>query len=141
MLALVSLGAGKVNATDACVYDVAGAAHAHDGPPPPEPPPTRGPILDFLYNRHFAPCFPIQAAKNQHYGTVWLEFLVGADGTIRDIRVDSSSGYAELDQSALDAAKHWRAWFPAANNRVTYESRVKVHLSFDPPANSTIPRR
>lgn len=133
LLGFLATGVGQASTPQACVYDPVGAAHAHDGPFPPEPPPTHKAFLDFPYNNHFAPCFPREALRKKHYGTVWLRFLVADDDSIRDIKLDTSSGYPELDQSALDAARHWRAWFPAAKDRVPYSSWVRMHVSFVPP--------
>lgn len=130
---------GTATASETCDYDVAGAAHAHDIPMfppgimPPAPPPTLGAALDAPYNKHFAPCFPASAAKLGHFGTVILQFYIDANGTVRDVKIAKSSGYAELDDSAMDAAKHWRALFPATRNKVPYGSWLQIPVNFGHP--------
>jgi protein TonB len=41
-------------------------------------------------------------------GTVVLRVLVKADGTAGQIEIKSSSGFAQLDESARTAVKDWR---------------------------------
>jgi TonB family protein len=137
-LIILTLVFSTAAAFETCVYDVAGAAQERNPltfPPgvlPPEPPPTLGAALDAPYNRHFAPCFPASAARRGHFGTVVLQLYIDANGTIRDVKIAQSSGYAELDESAIDAAKHWKALFPATRNRVPYGSWLQVPVNFGP---------
>ncbi len=41
-------------------------------------------------------------------GTVSLMVLVKSDGTAGEVKVESGSGYARLDKSAVDTIKSWR---------------------------------
>jgi len=130
LLAVLVLVATDAMASQHCVYDEKGAAQALQGPPPPEPPPTHPAVLDERYNQHFAPCFPGSAYRRGHYGNVLLALFVTGDGLIRKVEIERSSGYTELDSSALDAARHWRALAPASRDRVTYDSWIHTPVNF-----------
>lgn len=58
-------------------------------------------------------------------GTIRVYFLVGADGTVRDARIDSSSGSRPLDEAALAVASVYR-FSPARNG----DEAVPVWVSF-----------
>lgn len=132
LLTALMLMAVDAKASQRCVYDETGAAQALLGPPPPEPPPTHPAVLDESYNRHFAPCFPSSAYLRGHYGTVLLSLFVTGDGRVQKVEIERSSGYTELDNSALDAARHWRALAPASKDRVTYDSWLHTPVNFGP---------
>ncbi|QOY94827.1 energy transducer TonB [Massilia sp. UMI-21] len=63
------------------------------------------------------PDYPMHAARNGDSGTVTLALLVGADGRVRDARVQKSSGHRELDRAALNALSLCQ-FKPAMNNGV-----------------------
>lgn len=46
------------------------------------------------------PVYPDEELKQNRQGTVTLRFLIGADGTVKDSRVVTSSGYPALDEAA-----------------------------------------
>jgi periplasmic protein TonB len=50
-------------------------------------------------------------------GTVVIDFTLGLDGGIEDVRVATSSGHRELDQAALDAVRRTRFPKPPADLR------------------------
>ncbi len=54
------------------------------------------------------PEYPSPARRLDHQGNVTIGFLVHEDGTASDLEVLTSSGYAELDQAALESASAWR---------------------------------
>jgi TonB family protein len=101
-------------------------------------PPTHPASEDITYNSHYMPHFPLEAIRAGHYGKVTLMILVDAKGEISDIRVDQSSGYPELDASAVDAAKHWM-FVPAAKNGVPQPGWVRTPVSFDWPLTAPQP--
>jgi TonB family protein len=102
-------------------------------------PPTHPPGQDITYNSRFAPRFPKEAAAAGHYGVVTLLILVNANGDIGEVRVQESSGYPELDASAVEAAKHW-LYIPQAVNGVPQAGWVRTPVTFNrpvPPPPST----
>jgi periplasmic protein TonB len=54
------------------------------------------------------PMYPPEAIRQQHEGTVLLSVLVLENGRVGEVRLDRSSGYARLDESALREARQWR---------------------------------
>jgi TonB family protein len=55
-----------------------------------------------------APSYPSSARANGLQGRVTLQALVTGDGTVRRINIVKSSGYDELDESAVRAVWLWR---------------------------------
>lgn len=58
------------------------------------------------------PAYPSLSRRLREQGTVLLEVLILADGSVGEVRIKESSGYARLDQTALRAVKQWR-YLPA----------------------------
>ena len=52
------------------------------------------------------PLYPPEAGRKRVEGTVVLMAVIGKDGTVRDVRVES--GLPLLAQAAIDAVKQWR---------------------------------
>jgi protein TonB len=75
-------------------------------PPAPtpvaRPAPTRSAGLD-PNQSCAAPEYPEDAEDMGQTGTSVLQFLIGPDGAVEQARVASSSGHAELDQTAMQA--------------------------------------
>lgn len=78
------------------------------------------------------PHYPKSARRRNREGCVTVEFAVAADGKVESAAVVASSGYAELDASALDSVR--KAQFApatedgepvAATLRLTLEFRLK----------------
>lgn len=96
---------------------------------------------DITYNSRFPPHFPKEAVAAGHYGTVILLILVNTNGENGEIRVEQSSGYPELDASAVEAAKHWM-YTPEVKSGVPQASWIRTPITFSrpvpppPPANS-----
>lgn len=126
----VKLLAPAAVATVDCDYDRNPSVAA--APLPPAPPPTHVAVPSMAYAAHFRPCFPAAAVSAGHFGNVLLSFHVDANGTVLEVQVKSSSGYPELDASALDAAKHWK-FFPAERGGVAYASWRDLPVAFRKP--------
>lgn len=63
-----------------------------------------------------APHYPIQARRNNHQGTVVVEFLVGADGRVVNAWIKTPCPYESLNQSALSTIRsRWK--FPVGEAR------------------------
>lgn len=65
-----------------------------------------------------------------HQGTVVLLILVGPNGDVLQVKVDQSSGYHELDRSAIKAAKGWR-FNPGTRNGVPSKGWVRIPVTFN----------
>jgi protein TonB len=72
-------------------------------PPPPAPVARVAPTLDT--GRSADPVYPAISRRMGEEGVVNLLVLVGPDGSVLDVKVEKSSGYARLDQAALDGAR------------------------------------
>lgn len=64
------------------------------------PPAFTAALIDF--NTCAKPAWPQDAIAQQRTGRVQLAFQVDADGTVRQAKVDRSSGHPDLDQAARD---------------------------------------
>lgn len=51
--------------------------------------------------------YPVQAMRQNHQGVVIVRVELAADGSVTDDSVYQSSGFQDLDRSALDAVRHW----------------------------------
>ncbi len=87
---------------------------------PMEPPPThsvhadseqselsRGDLEPLLLEAP-PPRYPSLARRKLWEGTVLCRILVAVDGTVISVSVAQSSGYAVLDEAALEAIRNWR---------------------------------
>jgi TonB family protein len=95
-------------------------------------PPNHPGAEDISYNSHYPPHFPRAAMVAGHYGSVVLMLYVDAQGDIVQIRMEQSSGYPELDASAVEAAKQW-LFLPAAKDGVPQPGWVRTPVNFDRP--------
>ncbi|OON62567.1 peptidase M56 [Massilia sp. KIM] len=58
------------------------------------------------------PHYPEQELKQNHEGTVTMQFRVGVDGRVKESKLSQSSGYPALDEAALTALVKCR-FYPA----------------------------
>ncbi len=61
---------------------------------------------------NIAPDYPADAVRNRQEGRVMLRLKVSELGTVEEIYVETSSGVASLDQSALKTVRNWK-FYPA----------------------------
>lgn len=78
--------------------------------------------------RRQAPRYPAEAIRQRHEGTVMLLLTIGADGLPREITVEQSSGYAELDQAAVESARQWRFKAFKTSGATTARAHIPVHF-------------
>lgn len=79
------------------------------------------------------PPYPASSVRMGEEGTVVLNLYIRADGTVQEARVERSSGFAKLDQSAVRYAEsNWR-FLPAmqAGMAVAVWHRVAVTFHLD----------
>jgi len=75
------------------------------------------------------PKYPPQAVREHHSGKCILKVLIGVDGSPKEVTVEKSSGYRELDQAAIAAAKTW-VFNPGKRNGQLYEGYALVPIDF-----------
>ena len=75
---------------------------------PAEPAPVVLPNADASELNNPAPTYPNISRRLGEKGTVSLDILVRADGSVGDVKVKTSSGYKRLDDAAIKAIKRWQ---------------------------------
>jgi protein TonB len=99
-------------------------------PAPPAPPADIAAGSDLSYGNRPQPSYPPQAVRQHHTGTVTLLILVGLDGVPKDVKVEKSSGFHELDKAAMDAVQKWR-FNPEVKNGKKVEGYARVPINFN----------
>lgn len=81
------------------------------------------------YDRNPKPEYPRIARSRGWQGKVLLRVEVSVDGLSAAVKIEQSSGYDILDESALDAVKEWR-FIPAKRGDTPVSSSVIVPIVF-----------
>jgi protein TonB len=84
------------------------------------------PARSFSIKRRVDPIYPSASRRAGETGTVLLTVVVGPDGTPTDVEVVRSSGFAGLDQAAIEAVRKWR--FTVASD--SSYARVQLPVTF-----------
>jgi protein TonB len=93
----------------------------------PDRPRTVGQV-DYLGKRP-TPVYPRLSERRGEQGRVVLRVLITPQGGVADVKVRHSSGYARLDEAAVQAMR--RAHFrPYTENGVAYPARVDIPFDF-----------
>ena len=79
--------------------------------------------------RNIKPDYPKGARQRGEQGDVILEIRVNSKGTVDDVKVATSSGFAELDEAAVRAAKAAK-FSPARSGHDPVASTARLKLSF-----------
>lgn len=96
----------------------------------PAAPPISPPRYDAAYLRNPKPPYPGLSRRLQEEGTVVLRVYVSPEGTPERVELNRSSGYARLDQSALETIRrHWR-FNPARQGNTPVGGWVLVPIAF-----------
>lgn len=89
------------------------------GPPAPPAPASTGVLekgnIDGDILSAKPPSYPLESRRHREQGTVVLALTIGIDGKVIGIAVRQSSGFARLDDAALDAVRKWK-WKPFQQN-------------------------
>lgn len=107
------------------------------GPPTPDDSKTRADLEPQIVPPRCAACppprFPALAERRGLEGKVVLRFRVLPDGSVGDIFVEKSSGYAVLDEAAMAGAKNW-TFYPATrnDNPVPFNMKKSVVFQMEP---------
>ena len=79
--------------------------------------------------RNIRPDYPKGARQRGEQGDVILEIRVNAEGAVDDVRVATSSGFAELDEAAMKAARSAK-FSPARSGHDPVASTARLKLQF-----------
>jgi protein TonB len=110
-------------------------------PRPAEPaPPTDYPAVEspapdvaptaIAYGSRTDVPYPVDAMRRHEQGTVTLRVLVGADGKVLTVEIETSSGSPRLDRAARDAVKLW-SFNPAKHAGVAMSAWARVPVTFN----------
>ena len=72
------------------------------------------------------PDYPAMAQRRGEAGTAVVRFVVGANGRVESAKIQQSSGYAQLDNAALDVVK-------SGTCRPWKEAGVAVRVAYAQP--------
>ncbi len=75
---------------------------------PAEPAPVTPPRVDATQLTNPAPTYPPLSRRLGEQGQVVFDVYILADGTVGEIKLKKSSGYARLDTAAHKALQQWR---------------------------------
>ncbi|MFC4255993.1 TonB family protein [Altererythrobacter xixiisoli] len=75
------------------------------------------------------PRYPTESRRKHEQGTVVLFLTLGTDGRVANISVSRSSGFARLDDAAMDAVKRWR-WAPPTREGQPVIAQGVVEIPF-----------
>lgn len=76
------------------------------------------------------PRYPSASRRAHEEGTVLLKVLVSSDGHARELAIATSSGFARLDDAALDTVRRW-AFVPAKQAGRPVSAWVLVPVTFE----------
>lgn len=122
------------------------ALNAAPGPLPMAPESAGGgggdelPITGGNIIERVAPSYPQRAQRRQASGTVEVEFTVGRDGSVGDIRVlNERPRHLSFGRAARDAIAQWQFEpFQRGDRRI--ERRIQMEVEFDPGEDACGPR-
>jgi protein TonB len=75
------------------------------------------------------PYYPPDVIRRGGEGTVLLSIYILADGRVGDVKLERSSGYEKLDESALREAKKWR-FVPGTSNGAPVAMWKQLPITF-----------
>ena len=73
--------------------------------------------------------YPERARQNKEEGDIALSVLVMADGTVKDVKIEKSTGFRELDKAGVVAISRCKL-VPASKDGNTVESWTTVRYSW-----------
>lgn len=136
--AILTTAAPSTTAVSAAPPPVQAAAIAVPSPSPaprtsPAAAPTPAPLVHAdvktAYLQNPKPNYPSLSSRLGEAGTVTLWVAVNAAGTVDELGVLHSSGYARLDAEALKAVRLWR-FTPAKRGGEAVADKVSVPIEF-----------
>jgi periplasmic protein TonB len=107
------------------------AAPAQPAAPEAVPAPVEVPVnVRAAYANNPQPGYPAASRRLNERGLVRLRALVGNDGRVQQIVVESSSGYNRLDNAAMEAVRDWK-FAPARRGDAAIAQWVIVPINFN----------
>lgn len=91
--------------------------------------PVGAPAQELKTKTRVEPTYPPAARRAGEEGTVRLRILVDERGIPRDIQIAQGSGFARLDQAAIDAVRKWR-FVAASSGSQTIMAWTQVAITF-----------
>ena len=82
------------------------------------------------YGAEPAPYYPTSARRSNEQGEVILRVLVAADGSVKRVEISQSTGFEQLDDSAIETVSHKWRFEPAHRMGAKVESWVIVPIRF-----------
>ncbi len=82
-----------------------------------------------LYRENPPPSYPIIAKRRSWEGRVVLNVVVNRQGRVKMITVKKSSGFAVLDEAALEAVENWR-FRPGRRDGKVIDMEVEIPVHF-----------
>jgi TonB family protein len=82
-----------------------------------------------LMSQNKDPKYPRIAKKRNYEGTVILHLKISDKGIVSEIRIQHSSGYRSLDESAIRAVRLWK-FSPAMKNQRNISSELILPVQF-----------
>jgi len=80
--------------------------------------------------RYISPEYPTEAKKNHLEGRVSLKLTISVEGKVSDAEVVGSSGYAILDEAAMNTVRKWRFIPAREDDGQTIASTVVMRIAF-----------
>ena len=74
--------------------------------------------------------YPASAAKAKQQGRAIVGFVVRKDGTVSDVHITKSAGYAVLDEEAMRVVKSMPAWEPGKQKGKPVDVKYNVPITF-----------
>ncbi len=102
------------------VAEVAKSKAVAETPKPEPEPQATPPVASANRALNKAPLYPNLSRRLKEQGTVYLHVLVLKNGKVGQLKLKQSSGFARLDQSALNAVRGW-----------TYQPAMKLGQPID----------
>jgi protein TonB len=97
--------------------------------PPAPPVPVTPPVFNADYLDNPAPAYPSVSRRMREQGRVLLRVLVNVNGSADEVQLRTSSGYARLDETALDTVRRWK-FVPAKRGAEVVPAWVLIPISF-----------
>lgn len=95
------------------------------------PAPVEVPVnVRAAYANNPQPVYPAASRRLSERGLVRLRALVGGDGRVQQIALESSSGYSRLDNAAMESVRDWK-FAPARRGDAAIAQWVIVPINFN----------